>query len=195
LAFNIQPLDTVKYTRSNFKRIAGEAIDEAILRTSRTELPSSAQPITPLLLKYLTVRGLNVSDINRPDSMYWYRLGSPVGFMLMDGPSFVYFGVFDNETSREVVFRTKLLLQNLNQALTKFTASHATLTYEVSEHVRGVFNNLQVEILIADALDANVISGKVEELTKGYAPFPWKLLKRNDLQAVIDAEYNAIGDV
>jgi hypothetical protein len=116
LAFNIQPLDTLLYSKGEFRKIADQAIDAAILAVGTTARPTRALASSALLLKYLTIRGLQVTELNTDDARNLYRLGSFLGFNLLDGAEIVYFGMFDSEPAKEVVFRVKLLLQNLNQA-------------------------------------------------------------------------------
>jgi hypothetical protein len=120
LAFNIQPLDTLIYSKGEFRKIADQAIDAAILTVGTTARPTRALPSSELLLKYLTVRGLRVTTLDNDEARNLHGIGGFLGFYLLDGVEIVYFGIFDAEVAKEVVFRTKLLLQSLHQALKRF---------------------------------------------------------------------------
>jgi hypothetical protein len=67
LAFNVRPLDTIIYTKRNFTDLASKAIDEAILAAGTTSRPTRALVSSELLLRYLAVRRLRVTDISTSD--------------------------------------------------------------------------------------------------------------------------------
>jgi len=91
LAFNIRPLDTIIYNKSNFSQVANKVIDAAILGTATTERPSRPIASSEELLRYLSVRGLRVSDVSTQEGNQLYRQGSPLGFILLDGEDIVFF--------------------------------------------------------------------------------------------------------
>ena len=196
LAFNISPLDTILYTKGNFKDKADRAIDAAILEAGTTSRPTRALTSNATIIKYMAVRGLTVTDVSADDASALYRLGSPLGFLLLNGPEIVYFGLFDHEDSKEVMFRIKLLLQNLHQAKQKFdTETVKTLTPERVAYYHGLWDQLRVEVLISKELDKDRIQQRVHELTKDMETAPWTLLTEDDVLARIDQEYEAIGDI
>ena len=196
LSFNIQPLDTLIYRRSEFLKIADQAIDTAILAVGANTRPTRALPSSELLLKYLTVRCLRVTQLNNDDARNLYGLGSFLGFYLLDGSEIVYFGMFDAAAAKEVVFRVKLLLQNLHQALELFDeVTSKTMTPEQITRVRGITARIRVEVLISDELDRAALSERISELTAEYYPFPWRLLVPADLQRRVDEEYARIGEL
>jgi hypothetical protein len=154
LAFNIQPLDTLLYSKSEFRTIADLAIDSAILAAGTTARPTRALASSELLLKYLSVRGLRVTELNNDEARNLYRLGNFLGFYLLDGAQIVYFGIFDAETSKEVVFRVKLLLQNLHQALKLFEeVTSKTMAPDQVARVETMKDRIHVEVLVANELD------------------------------------------
>jgi hypothetical protein len=113
-------LDTVLYSKGKFKSLAESAIDGAIIKAGTTSRPTRALPSSDILLKYIAVRGLRVTQLNSNEANYLYNLGNPLGFILLDGKDIVYLGIFDLETAKEVIFRLKLLLQTLHQQKYQF---------------------------------------------------------------------------
>lgn len=196
LAFNIQPLDTILYSKGEFRKIADQAIDSAILAVGTTARPTRALASSELLLKYLTVRGLRVTELNTDDARNLYRLGSFLGFYLLDGTQVIYFGMFDAEPAKEVVFRVKLLLQNLHQALQLFDEiTSKTMTPEQIARVEALKSRIQVEVLISDEVNRTALAQRVAELTADFHQFPWYLLTYADLQRKVDEEYARIGEL
>jgi len=196
LAFNIQPLDTILYTKGDFRKIADQAIDSAILAVGTTAGPTRALTSSELLVKYLTVRGLRVTELNTDEARNLYRLGSFLGFYLLDGTQVIYFGMFDAAPAKEVVFRLKLLLQNLHQALQLFNeVTSKTMTPEQIARVEALKSRIQVEVLVSDEVNRTALAQRVAELTADFHQFPWRLLTSADLQQKVDEEYAQIGEL
>ena len=63
LAFNVQPLDTLMYSKADFKRIANDAIDSAILAVGTTARPTRAIASSETLSRFLAVRGLRITQL------------------------------------------------------------------------------------------------------------------------------------
>ena len=197
LAFNIRPLDTILYTNATLKEKADQAIDAAILATGTTHRATPALASSENLLRYLAVRGLRLSDVSARAMASLFRLSTPLGFSLLDGrDGVVFFGVFTQEPAREVVFRLKLLLQSVHQAIEQFEhMGKASLT---AEQIRGwehLWGRLQVEVLVPKDLNRPRVEARVRELTIGFRAIPWSLLTADDIDARIQAEYGAIGNL
>jgi hypothetical protein len=196
LAFNIQPLDTLLYSKGEFRKIANKAIDSAILAAGTTARSTRALASSELLLKYLSIRGLRVTELNNDEAKNLYRLGNFLGFYLLDGAEIVYFGIFDAETSKEVVFRVKLLLQNLHQALKLFEeVTSKTMTPDQVARVEAMKERIQIEVLVSDEIDREAMRNKISELTSDFHSFPVALHTSSDLQQKVDEEYARIGEL
>lgn len=195
LAFNIHPLDTIKYTKSNFKEKADSTIDEAIISTGTTSRPTRALTSSDNLIKYTSVLGLRVTELNSEEANYLYRMGKPMGYLLLDGQDIVYLGLFDLESAKEVVFRLKLLLQSLHNTKKQFEDSKKQRTQEQIDQANAVWNKLRVEVLVSTDLDKDKITKRVNELTSEYETIPWKLVDDNDIKKVIDKAYEDIGEI
>jgi hypothetical protein len=196
LAFNIRPLDTILYNNATFREKGDRAIDGAILAAGTTSRPTRSLASSEALLRYIAVCGLSVTNVSSGDAAALYRLGSPLGFLLLDGPKVVYFGVFDQEPAKEVVFRLKLLLQNLHNARhTLETSTMRTFTAEQIETYRRLWDRIEVRVLISKEVEKARIAERVRELTKDLQTVPWTLLGEDDVQASIAEEYATIGDL
>lgn len=147
------------------------------------------------ILRYFAVSGLQVSKLQNADLDYLYQRGSTLGFNLLDGQRIVYFGLFDRETPKEIIFRIKLLLQNLHQAREEYKRIEKGLSPQQQEHYKRGWENMSVEVFVSKEVDKQKIQTRVEQLTTAFTPIQWRLLDENDIKARIEAEYALIGDV
>lgn len=194
LAFNIRPLDTIMYTNSTFKGQADRAIDGAILASGTTSRPSRSIS-SESLLKYIAIRGLQVSPLTTNDADALYRVGSPMGFLLLEGTEIVWFGPFDQEPAKEVAFRLKLLLQNVDNMKVMFEKETVrTLSAEQVEFYRRLWARLKIEVFVSTEVDKKKVEDRVRELTKDLETPPWVILNEADIQARIAREYENIGE-
>jgi hypothetical protein len=196
LAFNIRPLDTVLYTKGNFKTLSNRAIDEAILQAGTTSRPTRALTSSEALIKYTSVLGLRITQLNTEEANYLYKLGQPLGFLLLDGNDIVYLGLLDLEPPKEVVFRLKLLLQALYNAKQRFEEiTKNEMTPKQVENAYRIWSQLRAEVLISKEIDKSKVEKRVLELTEGFESIPWKLVTEADMQQVVDKAYADIGDI
>ncbi|MDR4494656.1 MAG: hypothetical protein R3B74_09550 [Nitrospirales bacterium] len=196
LAFNIKALDTIIYTLRNFKDRADQAIDEAILKTGTTNRPTRALASSETLLRYATVLGLRVTQLNTEEAKSLYALGQSMGYFLLDGKDIVYLGLFDLEQPKEVVFRLKFLLQALHNAKRQFeTVTKKSKSTEEIETIYQIWKQLRIEVLVSKEIDKEKVITKVQELTATFEKVPWKIVNEEDIQAVIDNAYDEIGEL
>jgi hypothetical protein len=196
LAFNIRPLDTILYTNANFREKAERAIDGAILVAGTTSRPTRSIMSSEILPRYIALRGLHISPLVTPDANALYQLGSPMGFVFLEGREVVWFGLFDQEPAKEVVFRLKLLLQNVHTARTTFeNETVRIMPAEQAEQYRRLWARLRIEVFVSRELDKERIRARVAELTGDLTPTPWEVLSEDDVQAAISKEFDNIGDL
>lgn len=193
LAFNIRPLDTILYTKGSFKALSNRVIGEAILHTSR---PTRTLPSSNALIKYTSVLGLRIIQLDSVEIKHLYKLGEPMGFLLLDGNDIVYLGLFELESAKEVVFRLKLLLEALYKAKQDFEEiTKNNMTPKQVKNAYRIWNQLRVEVLISGEVDRARIERRVLDLTEGFDSIPWKLVTENDMQQAIDKAYADIGEI
>lgn len=196
LAFNISPLDTIMYTGANFKDKADRAIDGAILAVGTTNRSTQSLASYEELVRYIQVHNLRLSDVNQPDAAGLYRFGSAMGFFLLDGQDIVYLGVFDKESPKEVVFRIKLLIQNLHNARTLFEEMKVPpASPEQKAHALEVMKRIKIEVVVSDDLDKERVTTRIKELTAGMSTTPWSLLTMDEIKAAVQREYDQIGEI
>lgn len=138
LPFNVAGLDTIKYMNSDFERLAGDAIDQAI-RETQQDAPPPFSPDQILEVFLLTKKAL-VTPINTEGDRNVYQLGQPLGFNLLNdftGLNYMYFGNFTALRPEVIVWRVKMLIEILDNRRT-------TLNARV---VAGVVTEAQVRIL------------------------------------------------
>lgn len=182
LAFNIRPLDTILYNKENFREKADHAIDNAIIKTETTSRPTRSITSIENLSKYISVLGLNLTQLNTLEASYLYKLGQPFGYSLWDGQGVVYFGPFDQVPAKEVVFRLKLLLQSLHNAKQQFdTVTSKNLTPTQIEQVHSLWARLRIEVFVSNQINKDKVSSRIDELTKDFQAIPWKLIDDNDI--------------
>ncbi|MDR3628598.1 MAG: hypothetical protein P4L45_17260 [Ignavibacteriaceae bacterium] len=123
-------------------------------------------------------------------------MGSSLGFNLFDGNEIVYFGMFDLENAKEIVFRMKLLLQNLSQAHDMVeTVTSKNISPDMLDKIRELWKRIKVEALINDELDKGLIIDKISKLTQNLTIIPWNILNSSDLKDKVKLEYDSIGDI
>ena len=197
LAFNIRPLDTIIYNKANFKEQAQRAIDGAIEKSSLTTPPIKALASNDLLLKYIAVRSLRIDDLAASEMKALFELGRPFGFNLLSSynlmsQDIVYFGFFDQEEPKEIVFRVKMLVQRLGQMKKHFEEK---LPSDKIEAVNDLWNRLRIEFLISKDFDKAVIESRIKKLTSDLPDIRWSMITQDDMKFIIDEEYREIGDL
>jgi len=196
LAFNIRPLDTIIYNPGNFREKANAAIDEAILKVGTTARPVRALISNETIMRYILVRRLKIADIGRQDANALYQLGKTLGYYLLDGnDEIVYFGLFDREVAKEVVFRLKLLIQNIHDARRKIEEEKASYDEIQQKTVDRILGLLKIEVLISKELSKDRIRARVQELTREMWQVPWELLTEEDVELRVRQEYSEIGEL
>jgi hypothetical protein len=106
----------------------------------------------------------------------------------------VYFGLFETENAKEIIFRLKLLLQALHnkrrQVLEQYSNNQDNL-----EKFHYIWQKLRIEIIVSIDIEKEKVSNRIIELTEGLDTIPWKLVNSNDIQNTVDKIYLEIGDI
>jgi len=115
LPFNVAGLDTVKYTDTDFERLAVTAIDQAIKETQQE--PSASVPLDQILGLFLLSKKALITPITAEGDRNFYEMGSPLGFNLLNdftGFKYIFFGNFTALRSEAIVWRVKMLAEILD---------------------------------------------------------------------------------
>jgi len=197
LPFNIQGLDTIKYSKGNFEKKAIEIIEDAILSFGSIPNPTSEIVSNQHLRQYLAIRGLRISDLQAsPEMNNLFNIGKFLGYNLLDGEEIIYLGMFDIFPPKEIIFRLKLLLQNLHKQKKVFEeVLKKTLTPEQVEATYLAWKKIKIEILIPNDIDMEKIQNRAKEVTKDFMEISWKLINQKIIEEKIESEYDMIDDL
>jgi hypothetical protein len=157
----------------------------------------SSIPTVGLIPRYLAIRGLRWSNVNIPEGQFIFSIGSPFNFNLFDGrDEVVYFGIFQHEDGKEVVFRIVQLLKSIARIIAHFeTVTSKTMLSAEAERWRHLVSITKAEILISPAIDKSKVEARIKELTAGLSAIPFVIYTEPDLREVVAKEYDAIGDI
>lgn len=110
LPFNVGGLDTIKYTNTDFERLAGAAINQAIRETQQDI--STSKAIDQVLEVFLLAKKMLFVVLDNDGDRNLFKMGEPLGFSLLhdfSGNNYRYFGNFTSLRAEIVVWRVRLL--------------------------------------------------------------------------------------
>jgi hypothetical protein len=184
LPFNVAGLDTIKYSDMDFERLAGGAIDQAILETQQ-ETPAEV-PIDQLLSTFLLRKGKLVSDVNAPSGdKVIFQMGQPVGFNLINDFSalkYTYFGNFTALRPEIVVWRIKTLAQILyeRQNSIDIRVKLGLVSEGQRLAVNTLFGELQIWVLVTSNEDKKAV------LDACSIRYPLELFSLDDVRSEVE---------
>jgi len=193
LAFNISPLDTIKYNDTNFKSKVTEAVANAISRANK-EKTSGPIPQGTELLTFYHIRGYRFSDIKIDFFQFIYELGSNFGFFLFDNQkenNYIFFGPFDFEEPQKVLLHTKLLIDNIIAAYRA-----VTLNIEDKNELKKfeyLTKSVSIDIVIPPFYDKNEVKDKILEISANDYSYPIRIFYRKDIKKFVEDEYKKMG--
>ena len=192
LAFNISPLETIKYTDANFKPKVNEAVDNAIERFSERNL-SGQVPQRPEIFSFYNLSGYSMSDVSLKFDQFLYKLGSHLGFFLFDNKdNYKYVGFFDYEDPKKIILHTKLLIDNMISTYEKIVASDPLKAEEGKYDY--LINKTSIDIIVPPFFRKKDISVRIEEVVNNKYKCPILIYYRTDINSRIEDEYEKIGD-
>ncbi len=150
-----------------------------------------------LIPRYLAIRGLRWSNVNTPEGQSIFAIGSPLNFNLFDGnDEILYFGMFQHENGKEVVFRIVQLLKSIDRVWSHFeSVTSKKIPPADVEKWRHLKSITKAEILISPVIDKSKVEAKVKELTGNLVAIPWVIYTEQHLRDYVAKEYDAIGDI
>ena len=193
LAFNISPLDTIKYTDANFTIKVTKAIDNAIEKYSKDETIKQVI-LSPEIFTFYSLSHFQLSDINIPIYNYIFKFGSFLGFNLFNnGNKFKYLGNFNYENPKKIVLHTKLLINNI-------ISTYKNLTLDDSGDAKKkkynyLINSISIDIIIPPNYEKEVILNKIASLVENEYTFPTVMYYQKEIKKTVEDEYKHIGDI
>ena len=172
LPFNVAGLDTLKYSNSDFERLATKAIEQAIEETEQKNINdlNMDQNIETFLL---TKKALMTHVDSGPGERDIFRLGAPFRFNLLNdfsGMNYMYFGNFTAFRPDTAIKRVSLLVDVLNsrkEALSK-KVSLGILTEESASQTDRLIDDMKIWLLVTSDEDKSIISKEIEKLNMSY---------------------------
>ena len=194
LAFNISPLDTIKYNDSNFKTKVSDAIKYAIKRSSETKL-SGTQPPGPELFTFYNLLGFKLSDTNINFFKLLYEFGVNLGFFIFDNrnlKTYKFIGPFDCEDPKLAILHTKLLIENITSTY-KDIMTGKSKEEEKKLDFSYLVDSISIDIIISSFYDKSDILKRIKNIANKEFDYPITIYYRNDFRNYIDDKYKEIG--
>lgn len=196
LAFNISPLDTIKYNDSNFKTKVSDAIKYAIRRSSETKL-SGTQPPGPELFTFYNLFGFKLSDMNINFFKLLYELGANLGFFIFDNTNlktYKFIGPFDYEDPKLAILHTKLLIDNITSTYEDLMSGKSK-EEEKKLDFSYLVDSISIDIIISPFYDKSDILERIKNIANKEFNYPITIYYRNDFRDYINDKYKEIGAI
>lgn len=196
LAFNIAPLDTIKYNDSNFKIKVNESVTNAITRATENKITGPI-PQGPEIFTFYNMYGYRMSDIQNNLFKFLYEFGASLGFFLFDNSKdfkYKFIGPFDLEYPQKAILHTKLLIDNLISAYKKAMLG---VTDDKKEQAKKNFEylirNISIDIIVAPFYQKEEILDKIKKIKDDEFEYPITIYYRNDIYEFVENQYREIG--
>ncbi len=195
LSFNINPLDTIKYTPSNFKKKVEDVVDEMIERFKQND-PSST-PVKPaaVVTDYYNIKGLDYSSVAVEPCKSLYALARNFGFNLFDGSdNYTYLGYFHDFEPKVIVLRVKFLLEKLAIAIDELK-KRLTDPKENKELILSFLNlskKIHIDVLIPNNAPKDSMMMRIGKFQKDELKIDVNLLTYNEIERFVSKEYDKI---
>ena len=160
LPFNVAGLDTIKYTDTELKRLAAHAIDLAIAETQQ-DRPAPLTPDQLLEAFLLSQKALVSTTIGEEGNLF--RLGSPLGFNLLNdftGLQYMYFGNFTPLRPEVVIQRVNMLNEILDSRASSMDVrvNQGFVTEDQAVVGKNLFASIQVWVLVTTDEDKRIVT-------------------------------------
>ena len=196
LAFNISPLDTIKYNDSNFKQKVSEAIEFAIKQATEKKTLGIASP-GPELFTYYNLFGFRLSDTSINFFKLLYDFGANLGFFLFDDKKqiqYKFIGPFDYENPKLAILHTKLLIENIVRTYEHFQSIQKEKTEEL-ENLKYLIQSISVDLIISPFYKKDEILDRIKSLLPEGYEYPITIFYRKDFKEYVDRQYEEIGEI
>jgi hypothetical protein len=161
LPFNVAGLDTIKYNQGNFRRLAIQAIDQAIKETSQNQPAPNFSQILDLFLLIKNATVVNVQ--NDPGERAIFQLGNTFGFNLLmkfDGLGYIFLGNFGALQGPPIIWRMSKLLELLDARINAIPTrvQYGIATEKAIEAVDFFTKRLAIWLIVAGTTEADEIN-------------------------------------
>jgi hypothetical protein len=195
LAFNISPLDTIKYSDSNFKSKVSDAINYAIKRASEKK-EAGTPPQGPEVFTFYNLHGFRLSDTNSNFLKLLYEHGSSLGFFLFDNKklgTYRYVGPFDYEDPKLAILHIKLLVDNIATTYENLIIGQDKTEKENKQAFGYLTDAISIDVIISPFYDKADILKRIRNITREGYNYPITIYYRKDYKEYIEGQYRGIG--
>jgi hypothetical protein len=171
LPFNVSGLDTIKYSSKSFERLAGEAIDAAILATTQDSTPSI--DLDQVLKMFLLAKRTLFTPLNTEGDKNIYDLGAPFGFNLLNdltGFQYYFVGNFTAFRPEACLWRIRMLGEILDarRATLKTRVGVGIATQEQAVLAEVLMRSFQIWAIVTGTDIKKQIASSLEAKPLGY---------------------------
>jgi len=197
LAFNISPLDTIKYNPSNLKIKVTEAIDNAIARAIKSTTSGQIPP-GPEIFTFYNMSGYLISDITNVLLKFICSLGSSLGFYLFNNykeSKYKFIGPFDIEDPKKAILLTKLLIDNIISTYIRTTFNIPKDNKVELKKYEYLLKGVSIDLIVPPFYDKEEIRNKINSIIDKAYEFPINIYYRKDIKNFVEDQYKNIGDL
>ncbi len=197
LAFNISPLDTIKYNPSNLKIKVAEAIDNAIARGIKSTTSGQIPPGTEIFTFY-NISGYQVSDVSNVVFKFIFNLGSSLGYFLVNNYKelkYKFIGLFDIEDPKKAILHTKLLIDNIISAYKRTISNIPKDNINKLKQFEYLVKGVSIDLIVPPFYRKEEIQNKINSIIDKEYEFQINIYYRNDIRNFIEDQYKDIGNL
>ena len=195
LAFNISPLDTIKYNDSNFKIKVQEAVDNAIKKS--TEVASLGKQLRiPEVFLFYNFLGFELSDTAITFYNILYEYGKNLGFYLFDNKrekKIKYFASFHNEDPKLIVLHTKLLIEKVTSTYERLETG--VDDQETKKKYGYLKDTISIDIIVPPFYEKQEVGSRISEIADNKFNYPINIYYLEDIQEEVNNKYKEVGDL
>lgn len=195
LAFNISPLDTIKYNDSNFKSKISDSINYAIKLSSEKKVIGTP-PQGHEVITFYNLDGFRLSDININFFKLICEFGAHLGFFLFDNKKFTkykFIGPFDNADPKIPILHTKILIDNITTAYEDLMRGGNKTDEEKKLNFNYLIDSISIDLIISPFFDKSEIYQRIKSIANQKYEYPITIYYRDDFNTFIDNMYKEIG--
>jgi hypothetical protein len=197
LAFNISPLDTIKYNLVNLKIKVTEAIDNAIARATKSTT-SGQIPQGPEIFTFYNMSGYIMSDVTNIFLKFVFNLGSSLGFYLFNNyneSKFKFIGPFEIEDPKKAILHTKLLIDNIISTYKRAISNISKDNKDKLKKFEYLISGIAIDLIVPPFYEKEEIRNKINSIIDKEYEFPININYRNDIKNFVEDQYKNIGSL
>ncbi len=197
LAFNISPLDTIKYNPSNLKIKVAEAVDNAIARAVKSTTPGQI-PQGPEIFTFYNMSGYLMSDVTNVLLKFIFNLGSSLGFYLFNNykeAKYKFIGPFDIEDPKKAILNTKLLIDNIISSYKGAVSNIPQDNKDKLNKFEYLIKGVSIDLIVPPFYEKEEIQKKINSIIDKEYEFLINIYYRKDIKNFVEDQYKDIGSL